>query len=96
MRKFPSIIIALFALAGCDQPNEDLMQQGLAKSGMAAAQASCYASSLAGAIDGDVYNQIAEALDGGASEKDAVNQARRKFGADFLTPLRDAKGGCTQ
>lgn len=86
----------VLTLTGCG-PDVEKMSAGLAKSGMPADQAQCLAQKAADlGMDKEPYEYIAALLNEGVSEKDAVNKARRKFGADFKTPYGDAKDACVK
>lgn len=100
-KKLGAVLIAacLCLIAGCfNSPDTDLMKAGLERSGMAAVPADCFAQKMADAdIDGEIYNYLAKLMsEGGFSEKDAVNKARRKYGAEFKTPLKEARDVCVQ
>lgn len=89
--------LILPALAGCgDSPDVDMMKAGLARSGMTAAQADCYAEKMADTVDGGAYNYMAKLMKEGIDEKQARNKARRKFGAEFQKPMSEARKACVQ
>ena len=83
-------------LTGCESADIDLMKTGLVKGGMDQAKASCYAEKAGESVDGEIYNYIAKLIDQGVEERKAVNKARRKFGADFKTPLEEARDACVK
>lgn len=92
--KFAAVVATALMLTGCGSADKDAMKQGLVKTGMEQTQADCYAVALADVIEADIYNNIAESLVQGSTERDAVNKARRKFGAEFKAPLNKARTGC--
>jgi hypothetical protein len=83
-------------LTGCESADIELMKSGLTKGGMDASQASCYAEKAGDTVDGEIYNYIAKLMAEGLEENKAVNKARRKFGADFKTPLDEARKACVK
>ncbi len=94
---YPYLLAAALVLpmAGCgESANVDLMKQGLTRNGLPADQAICYAENLDGKIKGEIYNFIAALMNEGITEKDSINRARRKFGADFKTPLEEVRNSC--
>lgn len=90
-----AIAVATVCLTGCG-PDVESMQQGLVKSGLPVNQASCYAEKAAEDTPKDAYEYVANFLNAGVSEKDAINKARRKYGADFKTPLGEARKACVK
>ncbi len=93
-RCVPAFFI-LFSLVGCgENPDIEVMSRGLVKSGMSQEHADCFAEGMSKAVDGEPYNYMASLLDKGTPEKDAVNRTRRKYGADFKTPMKKARAEC--
>ncbi len=93
-----SVLLASSALVliGCG-PDVEKMETGLAKSGLPAGQAKCLAEKADElGVDKNIYEYIANLLNEGVAEKDAVNKARRKYGADFKGPYQDARKACVQ
>lgn len=88
---------ALAAVSGCgESPNVETMKVGLARSGLTPEQAGCFAEKMAGDVNGETYNYMAKLMKEGASERDAVNKARRKYSADFKAPMEKARSACVQ
>jgi hypothetical protein len=91
------MLAALLALAGCgESPDVEMMKTGLARSGMPADQANCFAEKMGEKVDGEVYNYIARMMKEGLDEKTAVNKARRKYTADFKGPMQEARAACVK
>jgi hypothetical protein len=88
------VIFGLIALSGCGAPDVEQMKAGLAKSGMPAPQAACFAEKMSKTVKGEPYNYIAKLMNAGMAEKEAVQKARRKFGADFKTGMEEARAAC--
>ncbi|PHR27253.1 MAG: hypothetical protein COA36_09710 [Desulfotalea sp.] len=89
------IFFASLILTGCgESPDVELMKSGLTRVGMAKDQAKCYAEAAEDTVKGEPYNYIARLMGEGLGEKKAINKARRKFGADFKTPLEEARKNC--
>lgn len=82
-------------LSGCGGDKE-LMEKGLMRSGMEAGQAKCFAEKMAGGVETEIYDYLAKIMNEGVAEKEAVNKARRKFGADFKTPMEEARTACVK
>jgi hypothetical protein len=82
--------------AGCSSPNVEQMKAGLVKSGMPADQAQCFAEKMSKTVGVEPYNYMAALMNEGATEKDAVNKARRKFGADFKDSMEKARAECAK
>lgn len=76
----------LFATA-CTSPDTASMQAGLVKSGLTAAQATCYGNALSSAVDAEAFNKIAEHLANGEPLANALRRARRQYGSDFAEGL---------
>lgn len=95
---FAAVVLAgMMITAGCgESPDVELMKKGLARSGMPAAQADCFATAMDGTVEGETYNFLARLMNEGMSERDAVNRTRRKYSADFKTPMQEARAGCVQ
>ncbi len=85
---------AVLLLSGCG-PDVEAMKKGLLKAGFSAEKAACFAEKAAdsGTPNGP-YDYIAKLLAEGVPEKDAVNRARRKYGAEFKQPYNAAKKEC--
>ncbi|MDR0843434.1 MAG: hypothetical protein LBP68_08460 [Acidobacteriota bacterium] len=86
----------LALLSGCGSPDVAMMKQGLERTGMPAAQADCLAEKMSGDVDSEPYNYMASLMSEGMEEKDAINRARRKFGAEFTSAVRDARRACAE
>ena len=91
------LCMALSTLTGCGPaPEVDTMKSGLIRSGMDAGQAACFAEQMSETVDGDPYNYMAKLMNAGLSEREAVNKARRKYGADFKSPMQKARAACVE
>lgn len=92
------LTVSLGFIAGCfNSPDTDMMKAGLKRSGMAVVTADCFAEKMAEDINGEIYNYLAKLMsEGGYPEKDAVNKTRRKYGADFKAPMKEARNACVQ
>ena len=86
----------LFAVVGCgESPDVDMMKAGLERSGIPGDQAACFAGKMKDlGVEGEPYNYMAALMKEGLPEKDAVNKARRKCGAEFKTPMEAARSAC--
>lgn len=95
---FAFLLLALAAMtSGCgESPDVEKMKAGLAKTGMPAEQAACFAEKMSKTVEGEPYNYMAALMKEGAAENEAVNRTRRKFGADFKTPMQEARAACVQ
>jgi len=95
--KYASLLFcASLLLTGCESADVDLMKSGLVRGGMDSSQASCYAEKAGDAVDGETYNYIAKLMAEGVEESQAINKARRKFGAEFKKPLKEARDACVK
>lgn len=96
--KFISLLfLSTLLLSGCgESPDVDLMKSGLARSGIPSDQANCYAEAAGKTVDGEPYNYAAALMNEGVAEREAINKTRRKFGADFKTPLDEARKTCVK
>jgi hypothetical protein len=95
--KIALLLFALPVLAGCgESPDVEKMKAGLAKTGMPADQAACFAEKMSETVDGEQYNYMSALMNEGVSEKDAVNKTRRKYSADFKTPMEKARAACVK
>lgn len=95
--RFALLSFALLALGGCgESPDVELMKAGLARSGMPADQAACFAEEMGKTVKGEPYNYMAKLMREGMSEKEAVNKARRKFSAEFKKPMNEARAACVK
>ena len=93
--RLAAVLSACAFLSACgESPDAEKMKAGLQKSGMEAAPAACFADKWAESAKGEIYNYVAALMAEGASEKDAVNRARRKYGADFKTDMEEARESC--
>lgn len=88
------LLLAVPLLMACEAPDSAMMSSGLTKSGMPVALANCMAEAMSESIDAEVFNSLAALLDKGVAEKEAVNRTRRKFGAEFRTPMNKARAAC--
>ncbi|WDP92768.1 MAG: hypothetical protein HUN04_24825 [Desulfobacter sp.] len=89
-----SLVAAMVSGCGGDK---DAMKAALAKTGMASDQAACFAEKMIEeGMEAEPYNYMAALMNNGASEKDAVNRTRRKFTAEFKTPMDAARKTCVQ
>lgn len=95
--KFALLLFALLAMAGCGESTDvELMKTGLARSGLPADQAACFAEKMGKTVKGEPYNYMAKLMSEGLDERGAVNKARRKFGAEFKTPMEEARAACVK
>ena len=92
-RSAPLLLTVLLAACG-PSPNVDAMKAGLTKSGMPVDQATCYAEAASKTVKGEQYNYIADLLNSGIAENEAVSKTRRKYSADFKEPLDKARAEC--
>ncbi len=90
------LLMALPLLSGCARPDVDLMTAGLIKSGIPADQADCFAEQMKKEVKADPYNYMAKMMSAGLSEREAVNKARRKYGAEFKAGMQDAREACVE
>ncbi len=93
------LLVSVLFLSACGTADVEGMQKGLAKGGMSAAAAKCYANELKAMIGTQEYNNLAALMQQGASLTDAVKKTRRKFGAEFKTAMsanRDSLDACQQ
>ncbi len=63
---------------------------------MPADQAACFAEKMGKSVKGEPYNYIANLMNEGMDEKEAVNTARRKFTAEFKKPMNEAREACVK
>lgn len=84
---------ALLLLSGCERPDRAKMESGLIKSGLEQKEAACIADRAA-RMKGAPYNHLANLLDAGVGEHDAVNRTRRKYTAEFKTAWEAARREC--
>ncbi len=95
--RFALPLLALLALGGCgESPDVELMKAGLARSGMPADQAACFAEKMEKTVKGEPYNYMARLMNEGLSEREAVGKTRRKFTAEFKTPMEEARKACVR
>jgi hypothetical protein len=95
MKRTPFVLLLTVLLAGCgESPNVDLMKAGLAKSGLPAEQATCFAEAASKTVKGEEYNYLAGLMSTGLKEAEAVSKTRRKYSADFKDPLDKARDEC--
>jgi hypothetical protein len=91
------MLAALLAVAGCgESPDVEMMKAGLARSGMPADQANCFAEKMSETVDGEPYNYMARLMKEGLDEKSAVNKTRRKYTAEFKGPMQEARAACVK
>jgi hypothetical protein len=93
------LVVSVLFLSACGTADVDGMQKGLAKGGMSAASAKCYANALKEVIGVDEYNNLAKLMQEGSSLTEAVKKTRRKFGAEFKTAMSansDTLDACQQ
>lgn len=89
------MLLAILFLTACESADVDLMKAALVKSGMEASRAECYATQMVEkGVEAGAYNYIAKLMNAGLSEKEAVNKARRKYGAEFKSAMTEAKKFC--
>lgn len=92
-----ALLLLPLLLVGCGtSPDVESMKSGLIKSGMPADQATCFAETAGKTVDGDPYNYMAQLMNSGLAEREAINKARRKFSADFKESLEKARSECVQ
>ena len=97
MKRRSLLLLLTVLLAGCGpSPNVDAMKTGLAKSGLPADQAACFAEAASKTVKGEPYNYLAELLNTGIKESEAVSKTRRKYSADFKGPLGKARDECVK
>lgn len=95
--RFALLLFTLLALAGCgESPDVEKMKAGLAKSGIPAEQAACFAEKMGKSIKGEPYNYMAKLMNEGVEEREAVKKARRKFSADFKAGMEEARAACVK
>ncbi len=95
MKRSAPLLLLTVLLAACGpSPNVDAMKAGLTKSGMPVDQATCYAEAASKTVKGEQYNYIADLLNSGIAENEAVSKTRRKYSADFKEPLDKARAEC--
>jgi hypothetical protein len=94
--KIALLLFALPVLAGCESPDVEKMKAGLAKTGMPADQATCFAEKMSDAVDGEQYNYMAALMNEGVSEREAVNKTRRRYSADFKASMEKARAACVK
>ncbi len=88
-------LVAAVTVTGCGSPDVELMKTGLVKSGRDAASAQCFAEAMdKEGVKADPFNYAAKLMNEGMKEREAFNKARRKYGAEFLTPVRKARKSC--
>ncbi|AFL72265.1 hypothetical protein [Thiocystis violascens] len=92
LKHIAALAVLPLLLTACGSPDTESMRAGLQKSGLTAAQADCRSDALAGALDADAFNQIADYLNQGESFDEAAQRTRRKFGAEFREQLTAVKG----
>lgn len=90
------LLLAAFGLTGCGSPELEMMESGLVKSGAEPAKAKCLAEKLGDEVKADQYNYVAKLLNEGMEEREAFTRGRRKYGAEFLSAVRDARKACGQ
>ncbi len=89
------LLAGLAALTGCgESPDVEKMKAGLVRSGLPADQAACFAEKMSETVGGEPYNYMAALMGEGLNEREAVTKTRRKFGAEWLTPMREARKTC--
>jgi hypothetical protein len=97
MKQIKFLLLLTVLLAGCGpSPNVDAMKVGLAKSGLPADQAACFAEAASKTVKGEPYNYLADLLNAGVKESEAVSKTRRKYSADFKDPLDKARDECVK
>nr|WP_321465088.1 hypothetical protein [uncultured Desulfobulbus sp.] len=97
MKRISPLLLLTVLLAGCgSSPDVETMKSGLIKSGIPADQAACYAEAASKTVKGEQYNYLAGMLNGGLKESEAINKTRRKYSADFKTPLSEARAQCVK
>ncbi|WP_306549285.1 hypothetical protein [Desulfobulbus sp.] len=97
MKQIKFLLLLTVLLAGCGpSPNVDAMKVGLAKSGLPADQAACFAEAASKTVKGEPYNYLADLLNAGVKESEAVSKTRRKYSADFKDPLDKARAECVK
>jgi len=97
MRKSILAILFLVILTGCGKsPDVELMISGLVRTGMPQGQADCFAEKMSKTVKGEPYNYMAALMKEGMDERGAVNKTRRKYTAEFTTPMREARKACVQ
>ena len=97
MKRIAPFLLLTVLLAGCgSSPDVETMKSGLIKSGLPADQAACYAEAAGKTVKGEEYNYLAGLLNGGLKENEAINKTRRKYSADFKTPLSEARKQCVK
>jgi hypothetical protein len=47
-------------------------------------------------VEAGPYNYMAKLMNAGVDEKTAVNRTRRKYGAEFLAPMKKARAECVK
>jgi len=97
MKRTQCVVLLTVLLAGCGpSPNVDAMKAGLAKSGLPADQAACFAEAASKTVKGEPYNYLADLMNAGIKESEAVSKTRRKYSADFKDPLEKARAECVK
>jgi hypothetical protein len=97
MKRIKFVVLLTVLLAGCGpSPNVDAMKAGLAKSGLTADQAACFAEAASKTVKGEPYNYLADLMNAGIKESEAVSKTRRKYSADFKDPLEKARAECVK
>ena len=96
IKSYSLLAVSLLLLVGCgESPDIAKMEAGLVSSGTGAAEAKCFAAAMSDqGVKGEPYNYLANLLTKGFAEQEAINKTRRRFGADFKTPMRKARKEC--
>jgi hypothetical protein len=90
------LLLMLLILSGCPSKDVEQMKAGLVKSGMPEAQAELFAEQMSKTVEAGPYNYMAKLMNAGVDEKTAVNRTRRKYGAEFLAPMKKARAECVK
>ena len=90
---FMAIVFLGAMLSGCGG-NQEMMEKGLVRAGIDGTRAKCLAEKMSGTIKGEIYDYLANLLNEGVAEREAVNKTRRKYGADFKSQMEEAEKAC--